>query len=55
MGQYLPHVRGVFKLIKTYKKDLETEVGTDREPEREIYPKVKKINSNSNGRNKSDV
>jgi len=26
MGQYLPEVRGVFKLIEAHKKDLEKEV-----------------------------
>lgn len=28
MGQYLPHVRKVFKLIKTHRKDLEAAVRT---------------------------
>jgi hypothetical protein len=42
MGQYLPDVRKVFKLIRTYKKDLETAVQVKPHVTVKYHPRAKK-------------
>ena len=42
MGQYLVHVRKVFKLIRIHKKDLEAQVRIEPRRSIKFHPKPKK-------------
>lgn len=42
MGQYLIHVRKVFKLIRIHKKDLEAQLRIKPRRSIELHPKPKK-------------
>ena len=42
MGQFLPHIREIFKLIEANKEQVEAKIGQERWPKKEKNnPKVK--------------